>query len=185
MKQTILITILLAASAAAGYLAYAHWLADSPADSAGALTTGDDSIPSQSFRPAFALPDVEGVQRSVDEWDGQALVINFWATWCAPCRREIPMLIDLQKEYDGRNVQVIGIAVDFMEDVQRYAAETPFNYPVLVGEQEAIDVAQQFGVDFVGLPFTVFTAPDGRVVDVHTGELLHEDAVASLQKALN
>lgn len=184
MRQAVLVTTLLALSAAAGYVTYQRWLAAEPTAPKSMAGVADVSE-SNLMRPLFSLPDVDGIQRSVEQWNGQALVINFWATWCAPCRREIPMLIELQKEYETRNVQVIGIAVDFLEEVKKYAEETPFNYPVLVGEQEAIDLAAQFGVDFLGLPFTVFTAPDGRVVDVHTGELLHADAVASLQKALN
>ena len=185
MKQAVFVTSLLAVSAVAGYLAYEAWLAGKTPASAKQITSVEDLSEAAILRPDFTLPDVEGIDRSVEEWSGQALVINFWATWCAPCRREIPMLIKLQEEYQDQDVQVIGIAVDFPEEVKDYAAETPFNYPVLVGEQEAIDVAQQFGVDFIGLPFTVFTAPDGQVVEVHTGELLHEDAVDSLQKALD
>jgi len=136
-----------------------------PAASDGAGT----EVP--EVRPLFELADQDGVRRSIAEWDGRALMINFWATWCPPCRREIPLLNELQARYAPRGFQVVGIAVDFREDVLAYMRETPIDYPVLIGEQDALDAARAFGMETMGFPFTVFTDSRGRIVTVHLGEL--------------
>jgi thiol-disulfide isomerase/thioredoxin len=123
--------------------------------------------------------------RSISEWDGRALVVNFWATWCAPCRREIPLLMTLQQAQDPNRLQVIGVAIDDAAAVRQYAAELGINYPVLVGEQEALDAAAGFGVEFVGLPFTVFTDREGRVRKVHLGELEKREIDALVAEVLD
>lgn len=122
-------------------------------------------------RPLFSLDDAAGVRRSIAEWDGRALMINFWATWCPPCRREIPLLNALRAQYAPQGFEVVGVAVDFRDDVLRYMATTPIDYPVLIGEQEGLDVVRDFGLANLGFPFTVFTDTGGRVVTIHVGEL--------------
>jgi len=136
-----------------------------------------DAIP--DTRPLFTLPDLDGKPHSVTEWDGKALVVNFWATWCAPCRREIPLLNRIQKEYAPKGVEVVGIAVDFADDVKAYMKASPIGYPVLVGEQAGIDAARDFGVSALAFPFTVFTDSKGRIVTLHLGEL-HESAARAI-----
>lgn len=121
--------------------------------------------------PSFSLPDVEGTSHDFSEWQGKNRLINFWATWCAPCRREIPLLKTFQNEQSGNGFQVIGIAVDFVADVARYAEAAEFNYPILVGEQEAMAVAESSGIEFIGLPFTMFVASDGEYLGAYLGEL--------------
>jgi thiol-disulfide isomerase/thioredoxin len=123
------------------------------------------------LRPDITLADRDGKPRALSEWDGKALVVNFWATWCAPCRREIPMLNALAGEYREQGVEVIGIAVDFREDVLQYLQKMPIDYTVLIGEQAGLDVARAFGVETVGLPFTAFTDSKGRIATIHIGEL--------------
>ena len=123
------------------------------------------------IRPVFELEDADGVRRSITEWDGKALMVNFWATWCPPCRREIPLLNDLRTRYAPRGFEVIGVAVDFREDVLAYMRETPIQYPVLIGEQEGLDAARAFGMETMGFPFTIFTDSKGHIVTVHVGEL--------------
>jgi thiol-disulfide isomerase/thioredoxin len=122
-------------------------------------------------RPDITLADRDGKPRALAEWDGKALVINFWATWCAPCRREIPMLNELAREQRALGVEVIGIAVDFREDVLKYLQKTPIDYTVLIGEQEGLDAARAFGIETLGLPFTAFTDRSGRIATIHVGEL--------------
>ena len=121
--------------------------------------------------PSFSLPDIEGTSHDFSEWQGKNRLINFWATWCAPCRREIPLLKTFQDEQSGNGFQVIGIAVDFVADVARYAETAEFNYPILVGEQEAMAVAESSGIEFIGLPFTMFVASDGEYLGAYLGEL--------------
>jgi len=135
----------------------------------------------------FALPDLNGSERRLSDWNGEARLVNFWATWCAPCRREIPLLKQLQAEKSDKHLQVIGVAVDFMEDVQAYALEAEFNYPILVGQEEAMAAAESSGVDFIGLPFTMIVARDGTLVSTHMGEIKqeHVDLISGVMRDLD
>ncbi|MCX7053150.1 MAG: TlpA disulfide reductase family protein [Proteobacteria bacterium] len=131
--------------------------------------------------PEFKLADREGIPRSLrDDWQGKALIVNFWATWCAPCRREIPLLNKLAADHAGENFQVVGVAIDFRDKVLDYARETQIDYPLLIGEQDALDAGGAFGVDAVGLPFTIFTDTGGRVIALHMGELTADEAAIIL-----
>lgn len=137
--------------------------------------------------PSFALPDVTGVNHDFSEWSGKNRILNFWATWCAPCRREIPLLKAFQDEQGDNGFQVIGIAVDFPEPVANYAKAAEFNYPILVGEQDAMAVAESSGVEFMGLPFTMFVASDGELLSAYIGELhqSHLDTVVDVMTRLD
>ncbi|HEX5650009.1 MAG TPA: TlpA disulfide reductase family protein [Steroidobacteraceae bacterium] len=126
--------------------------------------------------PAFQLLDREGQLRSLQDWQGKSLVVNFWATWCAPCRREIPLLQQIARERADDGVEVVGIAVDFRDKVLAYADEMQIGYPLLIGEQDALDAAAAFGVDAIGFPFTIFTDNRGRVVFAQIGELHRAEA---------
>ena len=121
--------------------------------------------------PVFTLTDVHDQPRTLQDWPDKALIVNFWATWCAPCRREIPLLKQLQSEHGDEGFQVIGIAVDFRDKVLAYTKEMQIDYPVLIGEQDALDAAAAFGVDAIGFPFTIFADRQGRIVVAHLGEL--------------
>jgi thiol-disulfide isomerase/thioredoxin len=123
--------------------------------------------------PKFSLQGLDGKSNSIDRWRGRSLIINFWATWCAPCRREIPLLEALSGQWADRDVTVVGIAVDHREQVSVFAKELKIGYPVLIGEQDALDVAASFGVESPVFPFTVFTDRRGEVVALFIGEL-HE-----------
>jgi len=137
--------------------------------------------------PTFTLPDISGTNHELSEWDGKNRILNFWATWCAPCRREIPLLKAFQEEQGGNGFQVIGIAVDFPEPVAHYAEAIEFNYPILVGEQDAMAVAESSGVEFVGLPFTMFITSDGELLSAYIGELhqSHLDTVVDVMTRLD
>ncbi len=128
-------------------------------------------------RPDFSLPDTSGQDRQISEWDGKTIALNFWATWCPPCRKEIPVLIEVQDEYRDQGLQIIGLAIDEMELVQTYAKEMNINYPLLVGEQAALEVAEAFGTGVTALPFTVIISPSGTVETVHYGELHKKELV--------
>jgi thiol-disulfide isomerase/thioredoxin len=125
--------------------------------------------------PNVSLADVDGVKHALSEWKGRPLLINFWATWCEPCRREIPLLKALRREHAADGVEVVGIAVDFRDAVQRYSQEMGIDYPVLVGEQDGLDAIAAFGMDTV-FPFTVFVDRQGRIVTLEIGELRQDEA---------
>jgi thiol-disulfide isomerase/thioredoxin len=125
--------------------------------------------------PSFQLADLEGNQRDFSEWDGKHRLLNFWATWCAPCRREIPLLKAFQDEHGDSGFQIIGIAVDFPEQVAAYAETAEFNYPILVGQEDAMAIAETSGIDFIGMPFTMIVAADGELLNSHIGEIVDAD----------
>ncbi len=121
--------------------------------------------------PAFSLAGLDGRPTPIDRWHGRAIVLNFWATWCAPCRREIPLLTRVSHDWAQRGVSVVGVAVDHPEAVARFVGELHVDYPVLTGEQDALDVAKALGVDTPVFPFTVFVDRGGDVVALYLGEL--------------
>ena len=122
--------------------------------------------------PAFKLADIDGTERDFSEWSGKHRLLYFWAMWCAPCRREIPLLKTVQDEHGDSGFQIIGIAVDFQEQVEAYAEEAEFNYPILIGQEDAMAVAETSGVEFIGMPFTMIVAADGELLGTHIGEIL-------------
>lgn len=144
-----------------------------------ATTAGEPPAPAAraipDTLPTFTLKDRDGVPRTLAHWSGRPLLVNFWATWCAPCRREIPLLKALRKDHAAQGLEVIGIAVDFREDVLKYAGEIGLDYPLLIGEQDGLDAAAAFGLDPV-LPFSVFSDRQGRIVAVKVGELHADEA---------
>ncbi len=185
-----LLVILLALGAGAlAYLAGRAWLAPEPVATAPpappAPVASAAVIPER--RPDVALADRDGKLRRLSEWDGRPQVINFWATWCAPCRREIPMLNELARDPALAEFALIGVAVDFREDVLSFLETTPLEYTVLIGEQDGLDAARAFGVESLGLPFTAFVDRAGRIVTLHVGELhrAQADVILSAVRALD
>jgi len=173
-----------ALAGAGGYYLYSQRGAQPATDLAGvapapAATPAPEAAPALTLAatvPHFQLVDREGQFRSLKDWEGKSLIVNFWATWCAPCRREIPLLQRIARERAQEGFQVIGIAVDFRDKVLEYAEQMRIEYPLLIGEQDAMDAAAAFGVEVIGLPFTIFTDARGRVITLHMGELTADQA---------
>jgi thiol-disulfide isomerase/thioredoxin len=136
---------------------------------------GAPSRPIPDRVPELTLPDLAGQPRSLREFRGHPLIINFWATWCAPCRREMPLLQRLRQSHRGDGLQVVGIAVDFKAAVADYVHRQPVDYPLLIGEDAGLAAAEQFGMQTV-LPFSVFADAAGRILAVKVGELHPEEA---------
>lgn len=125
--------------------------------------------------PDVKVPDLNGQQRSLRQYLGHPLVVNFWATWCAPCRREMPLLQQLWQQHHGEGVQVLGVAVDSRDAVQQYLHATPVGYPILADTDQASAAVASFGIEPV-LPFSVFADAQGRIVAVKLGELHRDEA---------
>ena len=159
----------------AGALFYAAKLPMQAPDAASPIVAPVVDQSQQAVRPSFKLPDIEGTERDFSEWSGKHRLLNFWATWCAPCRREIPLLKAFQDVRGDDGFQIIGIAVDFPEDVAKYAESAEFNYPILVGQEDAMAIAETSGVEFIGMPFTMIVAADGELLNSHMGEIHQED----------
>lgn len=154
-------TILVAICALAGGIVFKSFL----------LRTGQSAT---APLPEFSLQDLSGKPHSIAEWQGKVRVINFWATWCPPCRKEIPDLIKLQQEYAAKGVVVIGIAIDDPEAVADYLNETKINYPVLMGTDEGIALARQLGNSVDAVPFTVIVDRQGIIKFRQPGEFSKE-----------
>jgi peroxiredoxin len=154
--------VILAISAGVSYRVYRERPDATPAAGAELLGTR---------RPDFALPDASGATRGIAEWDGKVVALNFWATWCPPCRKEIPEFVELQARYGDRGLQFVGIALQRPEEVRAFIEEHRMNYPVLTGEMEVIRLAERYGNRIGALPYTVIIDRQGRIAYVKPGPL--------------
>ncbi|MGR9071800.1 MAG: TlpA family protein disulfide reductase [Gammaproteobacteria bacterium] len=121
--------------------------------------------------PQLSLPDLSGNQRNLDEWRGKVLVVNFWATWCPPCRKEIPEFISLQQELGSKGLQFVGIAIEEKEPVEEYLTFTDINYPILIGGDAGAALSSRFGNRIGAVPFTLIADRQGLIVHRHPGEM--------------
>jgi len=135
----------------------------------------NDPLLNQS-RPAFTLPDLDGTPRSISEWDGKMLVINFWASWCEPCLREMPAFTRLQQHYRDQGVQFIGVALDDVRDVNTFldGLEPRINYPILLGNGDTFETPMAYGNQYGILPHTVIVDKFGKIAYSHFGSLTYE-----------
>ena len=122
-------------------------------------------------RPDFGLKDIEGEMRDISEWNGKVVLVNFWATWCPPCKKEIPAFMALQDEYGSQGFQVIGIAIDEEQAVKDYADTIGINYPIMAAELAAMEISRWYGNRLNALPYSVFVARDGTISYTRPGEL--------------
>ena len=119
---------------------------------------------------AARFPDLQGREQALAQWRGKVMVVNFWATWCPPCRQEIPAFIRVQRNYADR-VAFVGIAIDEAEQVRAFADELGINYPVFIGSSDAIELARSAGNAGGGLPFTVILDRHGQVAATRLGAM--------------
>ncbi len=113
--------------------------------------------------PAFSLPDADGKPLTLKDWPGKWLLVNFWASWCAPCMHEIPALIETQTKYEKVGLQIVGVAMDDPDAVRTLMTQKGFNYPSMVGDEAVQGIMELFGNSLGALPFTVLIAPDGVI----------------------
>jgi len=135
-------------------------------------------------RAEFSLPDVSGRLRYISEWDGQVLVVNFWATWCPPCLKEVPELVELQHRYAASGFEVIGIALQKPEELTEFMLAKGMNYTVLAGEEPVIVIAEKYGNNIGVLPYTAIIDRAGTIVYVRAGPITGEEIEAIITDLL-
>jgi thiol-disulfide isomerase/thioredoxin len=156
--------------------------ADAPAPEFPApQAAGGRMTPVPEWLPEIQLPGTDGRVHRLADWKGKPLVVNFWATWCDPCRREIPLLKALRREHAADSLEIVGIAMDYPADVQKYVTEHGIDYPVMVGDQGGLGAVSAFGMETV-LPFSVFADREGHVVTLKVGELHKDEAELILDR---
>jgi len=160
----------LAALAAGIWLAQARYAPQTPAASAVAALWH------------LHFPDERGREQALSQWRGQVVVLNFWASWCAPCRDEIPDFVALRTQYRPKGVEFVGIAIDTPANVAQFLQRLPVNYPILIGEGGANSLARQLGNPGGALPYTIVLDRDGRIVLSHLGRLPRDMLEHTLRK---
>ena len=128
--------------------------------------------------------DLDGKPRALSEWRGKVLVVNFWATWCPPCLKEIPAFVELQRRFGEDGLQFVGVALDARDQVATFVRDHAVNYPVLAGEEDVARYMQQMGNGIGALPFTLVFDAEGKVRHVQQGEWSGADAEAVIRPLL-
>ena len=157
LARNVLIAAVALAAAGAGYLV-SHLQQVLPSNPSGAREL-----------LALTLPDSGGAAQSMSQWQGKILVVNFWATWCPPCREEMPGFSRLQKSFAGKGVQFVGIGIDSEDKIRQFSHELPVSYPLLVGGTGLMGLTAQLGDQEGGLPFTVIVGRDGKLLQTQLG----------------
>lgn len=133
---------------------------------------------------AASLNDLDGKPQPLAQWRGKVMVVNFWATWCPPCLKEIPEFVRLQQRYGDQGVQFLGLAIDDRTRVASFVAQHGMNYPVLMAEKEGLELARNAGNRLGALPFTVIIDKHGRTAKVELGVLDEAKLVPMLEALL-
>ena len=133
----------------------------------------------------LTLPDAAGAPHALGRWKGKVIVLNFWATWCPPCREEMPEFSRLQGKYAGSGVQFVGISLDSATNVQLFVDKSPVSYPLLIALEEGVELSRLFGNSSAGLPYTVLLDREGKVRFTRLGRVFEHELDALLQKITN
>lgn len=134
--------------------------------------------------PEFSLPDIDGKLHNISDWQGKVIVLNFWATWCPPCVREIPLFVELQERYASQGLQFVGIAIDELQAVRDFSNTYGINYPNLIGAQDAVEIAKKYGNRLGTLPYTVVINRQGNIAFIQLGEFKREIAEKTIKSLL-
>jgi thiol-disulfide isomerase/thioredoxin len=171
-QTTGLVVVILIAAAAAGFGVYQWMQPDRAAELAQEQqATPPAMTPSQAM--TLSMNDLGGTPHSLTDWHGKVMLVNFWATWCPPCREEIPLLVKLQAKYAAQGLQVIGIATDETDEdgVRTFTKRMLVNYPILMGNEQVAQMVAGLGGNLIGLPYTLLVNRDGKVLKLHPGQL--------------
>ncbi|MFV1982835.1 MAG: TlpA family protein disulfide reductase [Thiohalomonadales bacterium] len=192
-RQFIIIVIVIALTAAVGgFYAQQWWRTAGTLVLIDNVTQNniDESIENNSStinnvkRPDFTLTDLDNKSRSISEWDGKVILINFWATWCPPCVREVPTLDKLNNDFKDKGFVVIGIAIDSLDAVTDFVDPLDLKYPILLAEQQGIELSQAYGNRLGILPFSIIVDRQGKIAQKHEGEISYEQVEALIKPLL-
>ncbi|WP_089729342.1 TlpA family protein disulfide reductase [Candidatus Thiosymbion oneisti] len=187
-RYKIILTVVVAAALGvlfARFLFDWKWLGEGPGFGPPFLHSRNSETDLLDQLPQFRLPDLDGQEVASSRWAGKILVLNFWATWCPPCLRELPLFDELQRTHAEAGLQVVGIAIDNHEDVERFLAEHPASFPILLGDTDAIELSRRLGNHVQGLPFTAIFDSHGRRVYAQSGEVTRAALTEQLGPLLN
>ena len=179
--STLLMVGLAVAGLASGYV-FNNWQHDKKLSATAVAPEGSSIV--SNVRPLFKLKDLEDKVRDIKEWDGKVLMINFWATWCPPCRREMPAFIDLQEKYQDKGFSIIGIALDEKQAIIDFTDPMGMNYPILLAEHEGITLTKAYGNSLGVLPFTVVIDRKGNIIHRQRIELSFEQVEGMIKPLL-
>jgi thiol-disulfide isomerase/thioredoxin len=177
LKKILSVIAYLAATMALGFAIYHFVLSPNSRSSQSA------ALATQALFAAN-LPNENGVSQALSQYKGKIIVLNFWATWCSPCREEMPELSQLYEEYKSKNVVVLGVAVDELALVKEFSQATPVSYPLFAAENDGMNLTANLGNDKGILPYTVIIKPDGSVVRTFFGRINKALILASLKPLL-
>lgn len=168
-RRTLLILVLACLAAAGGWWLQHRWANATPAQPPAPAGVKVLAIGDQAG--AYALPDLAGQTTALAAWRGKVVLLNFWATWCAPCRQEMPMLARLQREHAADGLQVVGIAIDQPRSAAAFLKQLPVGYPILIGIDADPVPTTTFGDTAGLLPYSVLIGRDGRILETKLGPL--------------
>lgn len=132
----------------------------------------------------FTLPDLDGQPRQLSEWDGDLVLLNFWATWCPPCKKEMPMFQDRYERHADQGFTIVAVAVDELDAARAFVNDFGIGFPVLIGQDDAIAVGRQYGNRIGALPYTVIIDRAGFIRETRRGEVTGDELDAWLQRYL-
>jgi len=134
--------------------------------------------------PEFTLPNTKGGQLTLSDYKGKLVLLNFWASWCPPCRAEIPGFIKTQNTYKDKSFTFLGVAIEDKELADKFATEIGVNYPISYGLEDSLEVAGKYGNPDGGLPYSILISPEQKILSVHSGFLSEDKLKEIIEKNL-
>ncbi len=175
------------AFASAGFFAYRLLDKEPPLPQPSGLRAVSSALTPEQNQEAFTklmqltLPDLDGHAQAFSQWRGKVLVVNFWASWCAPCVQEMPAFSRLQERYAEQGVQFVGVGIDEVEHLRAFIRKTPVSYPLLVA---SLPISDTPALQIAGLPYTLVIARDGHIESRRLGRLDEAVLETMLQQQL-
>jgi len=179
-RSILIFAVVIACLAALGGFTMSHQRA-----AEGGISTDPAHMMVMPVTRDVPIKDLNGREHSLSEWKGKILVVNFWATWCPPCVKEIPAFVELQARLSGRGLQFLGIALDDPVEAGKFAATRAVNYPILAGDDNVAELMRGLGNAIGGLPYTVVFDREGKIVHTHQGEWSSPAALQVLEPLLD